>query len=82
MFFIYIVNERSRRFIVKGGVFFKIFYIKDLFRILFVLEPVLAPEVADARKGTHSGAGKGRAILSPGDFFKEFFYRHAYLSSQ
>ncbi len=62
LFFVEIIDKIPGRRIIKRRIFVEYFYIEDLFGVDILVEPILAAEVPDARKGTDTRSSEGYAI--------------------
>jgi len=62
LFFVEIIDKIPGRRIIKRRIFVEYIYIEDLFGVDILVEPILAAEVPDARKGTDTRSSEGYAI--------------------
>jgi hypothetical protein len=63
--------------IIKRGVPVKVINVEYFLRVHVIVKAVLSPKVPNPRKGTHPGAGEGRAVFGMDDQVKkkiQFFF--------
>lgn len=63
LFFIEIIDKIPRHRVIKRRIFVEYLYIEDFLGVDILVEPILATEVPDARKGTDTRSSEGYAML-------------------